>query len=57
MESIIILLWIAIFIGLLVWTGKLASNKGRSVPLWVILGFLLNPIPLIVLACLGPAKR
>ena len=23
----------------------------------VILGFLLNPIPLIVLACLGPAKR
>ncbi len=52
-----ILAWLGLIIGLVVWTVRLARSKGRSGILWGVLGFLFNPIAIVVLACLGPAKR
>lgn len=56
-DGILILLIWAIGIGILVGTGILASRKGRSVPLWVILGLFFGPIPLIILAFLSPMQK
>ena len=53
MEGGVLIVAILIGIGLLVATGMLASKKGRSVPLWIVLGILFNPIALIILLCLS----
>jgi membrane-bound ClpP family serine protease len=50
------LAWLGLIIGLVVWTVRLARQKGRSALLWGILGLLFNPIAIVVLACLGPAR-
>jgi uncharacterized protein DUF4339 len=37
--------------------GALAAHKGRSVIIWVLLGFLFGLIPLIIILCLANLKE
>jgi hypothetical protein len=46
------ILFLAIIMG--TWTGSAASKKGRSMQAWVLVGFFLPIIGLIVIYSLGP---
>ncbi|WP_294357165.1 zinc ribbon domain-containing protein [uncultured Sphingomonas sp.] len=50
MDSIflLVLFWIIFTVG----SAAIASNKGRSGGLWLVLGFLFGPIALVVIASL-----
>ena len=43
---------VAFWIGFTVASAAIASNKGRSGALWLVLGLLFGPIALVAVACL-----